>query len=373
MTLDSPTDLDLRMLATEDRARYLLPPEAYFSPEWYEREQRELFARTWNLVAYEADLANPGDYLPVNVGFEPILLMRGRDGEIRGFVNMCRHRGMALACEAGHTDGNIRCFYHGWEFDPGGTLVRIPQRSGQFADVDPSQWGLIPLPTASYDGMVFVHPSGDAEPFDLWLDAYPAHRGPFDVSQLEEVFRLKVPIQCNWKLYIENHIDVLHLWYLHDETLGMYDHANFNHHKLGLHWVSDERLREGETRESNNRNRSLPRIEHLPTEELDVLRANLIFPNVPTSSSDTLTMTYQVIPTGPTTSELDIRIRAQPGSELTDAGRLDLLKVLVDEDGFAVEQVQRVLRSKQFGVGPLASVHEKPITDFHRDLLTFLP
>lgn len=357
---------------SEGRASYLLPPEAYYSQEWFDKEQRELFAETWNLVAYETDLPTVGDYLPVTVGVEPVLLVRGESGEINGFVNMCRHRGMALMCEAGNTDGNLRCFYHGWEFSTEGTLVRIPQRAGQFADVDPAEWGLIPLPTAVWDGMIFVNPSGTAGSFEEWLDDYPLHRGPFDVSKLEEVLRFKVPIACNWKLYIENHIDVLHLWYLHAESLGMFDHAGFEHHKVGLHWVSDERLRVDAAGEPMTRDRSLPPIEHIPDEERDVLRANLLFPNVPTSSSETLTMTYQVVPVSPTTSELDVRVRAEPGSSMSEEGLAELRKVLVDEDGFAVEQIQKAIRSPHFDVGPLAAAHERPITDFHHDILSFL-
>mgnify|MGYP000751467554 CR=1 FL=1 len=284
-----------------DDTQYLLPPEAYYSGEWYEREQRELFATTWNLAAYESDLPEPGDYVPVTIGLEPVLLVRGDDQQINGFVNMCRHRGMALMGEAGHTDGNLRCFYHGWEFGTSGVLRRVPQRVGQFSSIDLDEWGLIPLSTAVWDGMIFVNPSGTAPPFEEWLGDYPDYRGPFDVAQLEEVMRLRVPIGCNWKLYIENHIDVLHLWYLHSETLGMYDHANFMHHKVGMHWASDERLRK-EDGEPIARDRGLPPITHLPDAERDVLRANLLFPNVPTSSSENLFMTYQVVPTGPTTS-----------------------------------------------------------------------
>jgi Rieske 2Fe-2S family protein len=176
-----------------------------------------------------------------------------------------------------------------------------------------------------------------------------------------------VPLACNWKLYIENHIDVLHLWYLHDESLGMYDHTGFHHERIGRHWVSDERLRPDQ-----DRPRGLPPISHLPDEERDVLRANLLFPNVPTSSSETLWMTYQVIPQGPTASTLDIRVRAEPGAEMDDEGVAQLLRVLRDEDGFAVEQIQAVLRSPRFEVGPLASSHEAPITAFQRDILEFL-
>ena len=118
------------LTAAPPETRYLLPPEAYFSTEWYEREQRELFGRTWNLVAYEHDVPHPGDHLPVQAGPTPVLIVRGHDGELRAFVNMCRHRGMALTCEAGHTDGNVRCPYHGWEFTTEGTLVRDPAAGG---------------------------------------------------------------------------------------------------------------------------------------------------------------------------------------------------------------------------------------------------
>ena len=103
-----------------------------------------------------------------------------------------------------------------------------------------------------------------------------------------------------------------------------------------------------------------------------MLRANLIFPNVPTSSSETQWMTYQVVPTGPESSVLDIRVLAEPGTTLDDEGVEILLKVLRDEDGGAVEQIQRVLRSPHFEVGPLASAHEAPITTFQRHVLEHL-
>lgn len=346
---------------------YLLPPEAYFDPTWYEREQRELFGRTWNLVAYEADLPDPGDNLPVQVGVDPVLLMRGEDGVVRAFLNMCRHRGMALTCEAGAGASTLRCPYHGWEYGSDGALVRIPQRASQFADLETERWGLLPLGVGTWDGMVFVNPDPAAEPFETWLGEFPAHVGPFDTTQLVEIYRRRVPIACNWKLYIENHVDVLHLWYLHDESLGMYDHTRFLHRQVGPHWVSEERLRPG-----TERTRGLPPIGHLPDAERDVLRANLIFPNVPTSSTETQTMTYQIIPTGPETSEIDIRVRAEPGATLPAEGEAQLLRVLRDEDAFAVEQIQRVVRSPRFEVGPLASAHEAPIVAFQRDVLAHL-
>ncbi|MGD9750553.1 MAG: aromatic ring-hydroxylating dioxygenase subunit alpha [Acidimicrobiia bacterium] len=356
-----------RNTAIAERATFLLPKDAYFDPAWYEREQRDLFGRVWNLVAAECDLPEPGDVLPVRVGADPVLLVRGTDGIVRGYLNMCRHRGMAIACEPGRAGAHVRCPYHGWEFSADDdTLVRIPQRRGQFADVDTAAWSLLPVSVQSWAGLVFCHPDPHAEPLERFLGHYPVSIGPFDTSALTQVARLRVPLRCNWKLYIENHIDVLHLWYLHDQSLGMYDHAHFHHGWVGPHWVSDEQLRPGAERP---RGGAMLPIAHLPDAERDVLRANLIFPNVPTSSSETMWITYQVVPTGPETSELDVRVFGEPGSQLDASSEAILLSVLRDEDGFAVEQIQRVLRSPRFEVGPLAAAHELPITRFHELLL----
>jgi hypothetical protein len=83
-------------------------------------------------------------------------------------------------------------------------------------------------------------------------------------------------------------------------------------------------------------------------------------------------MTYQVLPIGPESSVLDIRVLAEPGATLDDGGVDLLLRVLRDEDGGAVEQIQRVLRSPHFAVGPLATAHEAPITTFQRHILEHL-
>ncbi|MFN0030202.1 MAG: aromatic ring-hydroxylating oxygenase subunit alpha [Acidimicrobiales bacterium] len=359
-------------------ATFLLPKEAYFDTGWYEREQRLLFGKIWNLVAAVEDLPHAGDVLPVQVGPEPVLLVRAADGEIRGYLNMCRHRGMALACGPGRLSdggaqapgGTVRCPYHGWEFAAeDGTLVRIPQRSAQFAEVDPAQWGLLAVSVAVWAGLIFVHPDPGAAPLSQWLGAYPNRIGPFQPDELPQVARIQVPLACNWKLYIENHVDVLHLWYLHEQSLGMYDHAQFDHTWVGPHWVSEERLRAHQDPQQGSA--MLP-IGHLPDEEREVLRANLIFPNVPTSSSENMWLTFQVVPTGPITSVLDIRVKAEPGSRFDEEAEAMLLAVLRDEDGSAVERIQRVLRSPRFEVGPLASAHEAPITQFHRLLLGHL-
>jgi hypothetical protein len=146
----------------------------------------------------------------------------------------------------------------------------------------------------------------------------------------------------------------------------MYDHHALTHWKAGPHWGCVEPLRDERERV---RLGMLP-ITDLPEAERNLLRANLIFPNVPVSTTESNVMSYQVVPTGPESCELDIRVSGEPGSELRDDK--DLLRVLRDEDGFACEQMQAVIHSPHFAVGPLAAEHEMPIHEFHGDVLAFL-
>jgi choline monooxygenase len=351
------------------RTRYQLPAHAYHDPAWYEREQRLIFGQTYNLVGYEHDLPEPGDHLVTRIGVEPVLVVRTGEGGIRAFVNMCRHRGMVLACESGHVDGRFRCPYHGWEFSLDGALERVPQRQAQFPDIDPDELGLVPLAAGRWGGMLFVHPGEDPMPFEEWLGDYGAadKAGPYPWDELVPVARIKVPLQCNWKLYIENHIDIYHLWYLHEESLGMYDHHALTHWKEGRHWGCVEPLRGVDQRV---RSGMLP-IPGVPESETDLLRANLLWPNVPMSTTANTVMTYQVVPTGPESCELDVRVSGTAGSVLESA-ETDLMRVLRDEDGFACEQMQAVVRSPRFAVGPLAQRHERPIHEFHQDVLEAL-
>ena len=141
-----------------DRPTYRLPPDAYFDAAWYEHELRDLFGKTWNLVGHESDLRASGDFITATVGHDPVVIVRGEDGVLRGFLNVCRHRGMVIACEsAGNCGESLRCGYHGWEFSLAGALERVPQRKTQFPDIDVDALGLIPVSVGTWAGMIFVH------------------------------------------------------------------------------------------------------------------------------------------------------------------------------------------------------------------------
>src|SRR5579862_1555854 len=109
-------------------ARYLLPPAAYWSGAWAERERVGLFDDRWALVASLDELTRPGDYATAMVGSSPVVVVRDGDGTLRAFHNLCRHRGMRLLQGSGTAARTIECFYHGWRYGLDGSLRVVPQR-----------------------------------------------------------------------------------------------------------------------------------------------------------------------------------------------------------------------------------------------------
>ena len=141
-----------------------LPVEAYTSAEWFDREQNDLFGQVWQFGGFVEDLKDPGDFLTVQSGNHPLFVLRGADGELRAFHNICRHRGTQLLRTIGKSKTSIICPYHHWTYSLDGQLKSIPSRSTEFADVDLSTLCLYTASVETWLGMVFLHPNPQAQP-----------------------------------------------------------------------------------------------------------------------------------------------------------------------------------------------------------------
>lgn len=199
----------------------LLPVEAYTSPEWFEREQREIFSRSWTFAALESDLEAPGDFRVVSCGPSSIIVLRGQDGELRAFHNICRHRGTELLEGCGKLGRTIVCPYHKWTYSLDGRLMGAPEQKACFPDLDKTNFALHRAAIAALKGMIFVHP--DAEPaigFDDWAGGLGGAIWPHDFENMTEAPPLLYEMRCNWKVFFENAIDGYHLAYLHENSIG---------------------------------------------------------------------------------------------------------------------------------------------------------
>ena len=198
-----------------------LPREAYTDRAWFERERRQLFSRNWTYACNANDIGQPGDYVTLLVGEYPLLILRTREGALRAFHNLCRHRGTELLEGAGRIEGKLICPYHRWTYDLDGSLVAVPNQKECFPGLERSTSGLLAAGLGEFKGMVFVHPEPDAD-FPSWLGGLDAVAWPHDFGADDMVASATVTyeMRCNWKVFYENAIDGYHLGYLHDKTLG---------------------------------------------------------------------------------------------------------------------------------------------------------
>jgi Rieske 2Fe-2S family protein len=353
---------------TIDRPVYVLSKDAYLSHEWFARERSVLFANRWTLVGTLDDLTNPGDFTTMDVGDAPLLILRDRDGGLRAFQNLCRHRGMKLLEGRGTCDSRIDCFYHHWRYGLDGALEVVPQRKEQFPDLDPAEWGLLPASVDVWEGMVFAHRDPLAAPLAETLAGLALHVHSHRPGQLTEVARVDFDAHCNWKLFVENHIDVYHLWYLHEQSLGALDHTRFDHTFVGTDWFSYEPIRSREAAEDHFAR--VATISHLDERDRFGIQAHMVFPNLLVAATAEYFITYGPVPVAPDRSRIELRVRAEPGADpdvLVAAA-----EAFIAEDILACERVQAGIASPAFEVGPLALEHERPITTFHEHLIAAL-
>ena len=179
-----------------------LPAWSYTNPELLEEEKDLLFRRHWQVVCHVNDIQNPGDFMAMDFTGERALVIRGSDGEVRAFHNLCRHRGSrVVAEEKGRCKSAIICPFHGWAFNLDGTL-RGAARPETLPDLDPQEWGLKPIEMDIWQGFVFVRfkPGPQPSVSDV-MAQFQEELAPYDLASLlpDGNGISSTEIAANWK------------------------------------------------------------------------------------------------------------------------------------------------------------------------------
>jgi phenylpropionate dioxygenase-like ring-hydroxylating dioxygenase large terminal subunit len=205
-----------------------LPGSAYTDPAGFRAEQERIFEPSWACVALAADLDKPGAFQTVQVGRESVVLVRGRDGGIRGFLNVCRHRGAQLCTEeSGALRRNLQCPYHAWTYDFTGKLVAAPNLTSM-PDVDRVEYGLHKVHVVEWLGYVWVCLAEQPPSFDDEVRGEVVDRlgstGAIDAYRVEDLAlgrRITYDVAANWKLIIENFMECYHCATIHPELTAV--------------------------------------------------------------------------------------------------------------------------------------------------------
>jgi phenylpropionate dioxygenase-like ring-hydroxylating dioxygenase large terminal subunit len=317
-----------------------VPAASYSDPEQYRREIDHIFLACPILVALSCEVREPGDYVAFDLVGRPLLIVRGDDGVIRTFLNVCRHRGPKVTDDVCGTARRFTCPYHSWSYDTQGTLVGMPGRE-TFGEVDVT--GLVELPTVERAGAVFatLDPDNDID-IDAWLCGLDTSLAEL---RLDELHPYRVPTfidSPNWKLSADGYLDGYHIGYLHRNTIGTRAITNRNTYDFfGPHVRIGFASKLTSTFDPGAEEISYPDYLSL---------VHYVFPNVSISGGhgDTLMMSRLLPgPTPDTSTTLQFQFYRQPVEgdlvEVAEAKRQTYEAVVRDEDCATIFQIGAAL------------------------------
>ncbi|BBF86845.1 phenylpropionate dioxygenase [Aquitalea magnusonii] len=214
----------LRELVARRQPGYSLEAPFYNSQEVFDADIKYIFQRHWIYVAVSSEIPEPGDYVTVEIGKEPILILRDDDMQIKAFHNVCRHRGSRLCADEKGSVGNLVCPYHQWTYNLAGKLIFADHMPEGF---DLSHHSLKPVHLKNLQGLLFVcladEPPAD---IDVMLEQMGPYIAPHQIENTKVAAQIDIIEAGNWKLTMENNRECYHCTGNHPElTISLYAYS----------------------------------------------------------------------------------------------------------------------------------------------------
>jgi choline monooxygenase len=202
-----------------------IPARWYLDPAVLAREERRVFARTWQLVGTAAQVARPGDYFTAAVGREPLVVARDRAGAVRALSNVCRHRAGPVAQGAGQRQA-FQCAYHGWTYGLDGRLLAAPEFEG-VPGFDLAGTALPEWRAETWAGFLFVNLDRAAPPLRTFLGSVAEETAGSSIEGLTLRQRVDYEVGCNWKAYVDNYLEGYHIPLVHPALFRELDYGAY--------------------------------------------------------------------------------------------------------------------------------------------------
>ena len=186
---------------------WTIPAPWYFDTRIEQLERDNVFAANWQVVGRADQVALPGQFFTIDVNQEPLLIVRGEDGKVRAFYNVCRHHAAAVVPEAAGCAKQFRCPYHGWTYANDGALKGMVEFEG-VCNFDRKDNGLVPIRVDTWENFVCVNLDGKAKPLSDFLGKVPSLVAPLELTGKLDYFDRRIyTLNCNWKVYVDNYLD----------------------------------------------------------------------------------------------------------------------------------------------------------------------
>jgi choline monooxygenase len=364
-------DTRVARFAADPARSAALPSYLYSDPAVFEEEKRRLFYRSWQVVAHESELPSAGDYVCATIVDQGVFVLRGADGVLRAFFNVCQHRAHELLKGRGNVRSAIVCPYHAWSYELDGSL-RSARATRTLPDFDPEAYGLAPVRLERHLGLLFVNLDADAPSLaDLagemfadmaralpWLDTLTSNSA-HSMAGADGTL-----LAANWKVMAENCLECYHCGPAHKAYADMIDVGRYELARHGAWMKSAAPLRRGDS--------SAYRVG--PDEPVQFNAFWHLFPNLEFGvmpGSRALSAFY-FTPVSAEATRISWFTLTMPGETLAPDRLHYLGKVLWPEDAAICESVHRGLKSRGYRRGRFvasqdhASISEINVHAFQR-------
>ena len=356
-----------------------LPTWAYANEELLELEYPHFFLESWQFVGHENELRKAGDFITLDLWRDSVVVIRGEDGGLRAFLNICRHRASRLMDGRGNCGAMIQCRYHGWTYRSDGRLRGVPSPQN-FPGLDRSQLGLLEVGCQVYRGLVFIRIAGEGPAIesqmgaaDPWVAAY---RPEDYVLQSEPVFEIW---DTNWKIVWDNYLENYHLAVGHPCLHRLVEESDLG---ADLPGGGSAGFFEMNPRPSSvERERRYQELigctDHRYSETVRRKWLQIDFEsNMGIEFYPSLFSVFQVIPLGAEKTLLRMSLYTPPDLDRDERELQAIDLAILDEvnaqDKILCERIQRGVKTHGYRPGPL-SREESSIADFHDRLRALLP
>jgi phenylpropionate dioxygenase-like ring-hydroxylating dioxygenase large terminal subunit len=214
-----PRTATLQDLVNNHRPGWALDQQFYTDPDIYREELERILFGNWFMAGHVSQIPNNGDYLVARMDKESAIIVRGSDGEIRAFANVCRHRGSLICLEHSGSVRKFECPYHGWMYDIDGNLIAARSMNDEF---DKKDYGLLPVSLEVFGDLLFVCFSDNPPSFDSARADLKEPMEMFGFDNMKLAAKRLYPIPANWKLAIENYMECYHCASAHPEYARMH-------------------------------------------------------------------------------------------------------------------------------------------------------
>ena len=354
-----------------------LPGWLYFDPEFFEAEKRAFLRAAPQVVCHESEIRNPGEWRLLNYLDESVIVIRGDDGDVRAFANVCRHRGSRLVDGEGGCAKVLTCPYHAWSYGRDGRLVGVPHRD-EYPGLCTEDHALFPLALENWHGFLFVTLEPGAPSVSEMMAPYEDEVALYRFRDLRIIGRVTIrPRDLNWKTIADNYSDGLHIPIGHPGLTRLFGRnyrieANDHVDRMEGDLIDKESPNPSERAYQ----RLLPPVEHLPESHQRKWLYYKLFPNVAFDIYPDQVDFMQFLPVSSTETVIREISYAIPDErrEMNVARHLNwrINRLVNAEDTELITRVQLGMRSPSYKAGPLGT-SEVCLRSFAQKLRKLIP